>query len=352
MKESLIKKLLIPVFALCVLLLMVAWLAGSFNEKVSPAVKTIKPITGGNLHSIKAVQEPNFEPVAASVTAKQATIISSRILARIESINVRAGETVEKGQLLIQLEQSDLQAQVLQAKEKVNAASARYVEAEKNLKRSKDLYSKQLVSEIALDKSQSNYDALSAELTSAKQALTFAETALSYTELRSPINGRVVDRFAEPGNTAQTGTKLLSLYNPLSLRVEGQVREELALSLQQGQVINVEFPSIDKTVEARIEEIVPAANTGSRSFLVKATIEFSKELLPGMYARMQVPAGIRTSIYVPKTSVTNVGQLNMVWVVDSGIKQRRFIRLGKENNQDEVAVISGLSVGERVLTNL
>jgi len=351
--KSTAQKMLIPVFALTILLLMVAWLAGSFNEKVSPAQNKSSNIAAfdkSSTYKIVASTDAIFEPVAASVEAKQATIISSRILARIDTINIRAGDKVKKGDLLIQLERGDLQSQVRQAQQNIKAMQARNKEAKQNFDRSIELFKKQLVSEYDLDKNRADFQSIAAELTAAKQVLSQAKTTLSYATLTAPINGLIVDRFAEPGDTAQAGAKLLSLYNPLSLRVEAQVRERLALTLTHGQNIEIELPSVNKTIIGQIEEIVPAANIGSRSFLIKASIPFHENLLPGMYARMLIPAGEQVKLNIPLEKVAHVGQLDFVWINVDGEIQRRFVRLGKIQKNAMVTVISGLSDGDEVIT--
>tara|TARA_R110002167_G_scaffold328665_3_gene535024 strand:- start:4491 stop:5612 length:1122 start_codon:yes stop_codon:yes gene_type:complete len=361
--KSTAQKILIPVIALTTLLLMVAWLAGSFDEKVSPALNKTRDMDTNknsnmaifdkdNAYKVITSTDAIFEPVAASVEAKQATIISSRILARIETIKVRAGDKVKKGDLLIQLEQENLNSQALQAKQSIKALQARHQEAKQNLDRSIELVKKQLISTFDLDKNRADYQTIVAELTAAKQALSQAKTTLSYATLIAPINGLIVDRFAEPGDTAQPGAKLLSLYNPLSLRVEAQVRERLALTLTQGQPIEIELPSVNKSLIGEIEEIVPAANTGSRSFLIKARIKFHENLLPGMYARLLIPAGKQINLNIPTNKVAHVGQLDFVWVNVNGNVQRRFVRLGKTQPNDMVAVISGLKEGDEIMTPL
>jgi RND family efflux transporter MFP subunit len=354
--KSGIQKILIPVTALIILLLMVAWLAGSFNDKVAPALNefasnksSAATIDQSNSYTIKATKETIFEPVSASLKAKQATIISSRTLARIEQINTRAGQLVKKGDLLIQLEKNDLQAQVLQAQQNVNAMQAQDKEAKQNLDRAVELFKTKLISTFELDKNSANYQTIKAELIAAKQALSQAQTTLSYATLIAPINGRIIDRFAEPGDTAQPGVKLLTLYNPFSLRVEAQVREQLALTLTNGQEIEVELPSVNKKILGEVEEIVPAANTGSRSFLIKVRISYHKDLLPGMYARMLIPAGKKTKLTIPKNKVSHVGQLDLVWVIVDGEIQRRLVRLGKENDNNMLTVLSGLIPGDKVI---
>ncbi|PKG86452.1 efflux RND transporter periplasmic adaptor subunit [Colwellia sp. 75C3] len=350
-QENTAKKVIVPILALIVLLIMVAWLAGSFNNKVSPGFETPPTaLVNSASYRVKSSTEAIFEGVAASITAKQTTVISSRLLARIDKINVRAGDIVKKGDILITLENEGLSSKVIEAQEQVNAVFAKHTEARQNFKRANELFNKKIASQFNLDKSKANYHSIKAELTAAKQNLAQAQTTLSYATLRAPINGKIVDRFAEPGNTAQAGSKLLSLYNPLSLRVEAQVREQLALTLTQGQSITVELPTIKEKSVGLVEEIVPAANTGSRSFLIKVSLPYQESLLPGMYARLLIPAGHAQKLYVPKDSVAHVGQLDFVHVLVNGQSQRRFVRLGGLNEQGFVSIISGLVNGEIVIT--
>jgi len=348
--ERIAGTVVIPLLAIILLLLMVAWLAGAFKNKVAPGYETSLPVpTSMQSFTVMTSKEAIFEEVAASITAKQATIISSRLLARIDKINVRAGDDVKKGDVLITLEHKDLFAKVIEANEQVKAMQARHTESKQNYQRAKTLFSKQIVSQFDLDKSKADYQSIIAQLTAAQQNLAQAKTTLSYATLRAPINGKVVDRFAEPGNTAQAGSKLLSLYNPLSLRVEAQIREQLALTLIQGQTIAVDLPTIKQSLSGVVEEIVPAANTGSRSFLIKVSLPFQESLLPGMYARLFIPAGQATKLYVPNEGLLKVGQLDFVNVIINGQSQRRFVRVGKANKQGFTNIISGLTSGEQVL---
>ena len=347
---SRVKKILFPVAAVAGLLLMVAWMAGLFSDKIEPGLNLVAEHSAEQAVAASSTEIVVIEAVPASVEAKQATIISSRIMARINKIHVRAGDSVTTGQLLLELEKKDLAARAQQTREQVRAVSARLTEARLNLARIEELYQKKLVAKAKLDSARANYNDQKALLAGARQGREEAKAALSFSEIRAPIDGRVVDRFAEPGDTASPGNKLLSLYNPLSMRVEAQVREQLALSLEVGQQLEVEIPSLKVIVTAVIEERVPAANPGSRSFLVKALMPYNKDLLPGMYARMLVPAGIEQQLLIPADRVVQVGQLNLIWVLQDGQAYRRFVRIGKPVEPDQVEILAGLSAGEQVLT--
>jgi membrane fusion protein (multidrug efflux system) len=346
---SIHRKWLLPLVAIIALLLIIAWMAGSFRDKIEPGLQALEATATGESWPVPRVEVAVTEPVPASIGARQATTISSRTLARITHITVRAGDTVSQGQMLIELERSDLQARLAQASEQVNAVGARFKEAQQSLKRAQQLHTQNLVAVAVLDEARSNHDALNAELATARQTVKEAEVAISFTEIRSPIDGRVVERYAEPGDTASPGDKLLSLYNPLSLRIEAAVRETIALPLELGQALEVEIPSLDKTLPAQIEELVPAADPASRSFMVRARVEYDGQLLPGMYARLLVPAGRESLLLVPRDLVTEYGQLDIVWVIEDGRTDRRFIRAGREVSPGMIEIISGLDEGDRLL---
>jgi len=343
------KKILLPLLAIVALLLMIAWMAGLFVEKIQPGINTIEQTNTGEPVAVSVSDVTVIEKVPASVEATQATLISSRLMARIVTVKVRAGDTVGKGDLLLELENSDIKAQVQQAESRIRATAARLKEARQSLDRVQELQAGGVMSVADLDKALANHETLAADMAGARQALEEAITALGYTQIIAPFDGRVVDRFSEPGDTAEPGTKLLALYNPLNLRVEANVREHLALSLEVGQPLQVEIPSLKKIVDAVIEERVPAADPGSRSFLVKAGVAFDKDMLPGMYARLLVPAGTETQFLIPADRVVHVGQMDLVWVYQDGQSYRRFVRIGQVVEDGQVEILSGLAEGDLVL---
>lgn len=348
--RNMMKKIGLPIVAIVILLLMVAGMAGLFSEKIQPGENPIVRANMDGAIQVTARQMPVVEKFPASIEATQATLISARLMARLLTVKVRAGDSVKRGDLLIELENSDIKAQVQQAEAQIRATTARLKEATQTLQRVQELQKGGVMSVADLDKAVANHETLMAEMAGARQSLEEAKTAFSYTQIIAPFSGRIVDRFAEPGDTAQPGSKLLALYNPLNLRVESRVREQLALNLTVGQPLKVEIPSLGKVVDAVIEERVPAADPGSRSFLVKAGVMFDDDYLPGMYARLLVPSGTEKQFVIPAERVVEVGQLNLVWVAVDGVRQRRFVRVGHTGSDGDVEILSGLDEGDWVLT--
>ncbi|MFT5692490.1 MAG: membrane fusion protein (multidrug efflux system) [Oceanicoccus sp.] len=345
-----VTKFAIPVITIIAILVVVAWFGGAFTNKVSPGVTTVKEETLPSVVIVIERKQPLFEPVPATIKAKQTTIISSRILSRIEKIHVSAGARVNKGQLLIELEKEELLSRASQAMAAINTVKAHLLEAKLSFERALELSRSGVISKADMENAQARHDALTAELVTAQQGLKEAEAALSFGQIHAPINGRIVDRFAEPGDTVQPGAQLLILYNPVSLRVEANVRERLALSLSVDQPLKVNIPALDTELMSEIEELVPAGNSGSRSFLVKSRLKYSEGLLPGMYAQLLVPAGEESLLLIPAERVAKVGQLDIVWLDSDGVSERRFVRTGKHVGDGLLEVISGLQKGDRLLS--
>lgn len=344
-------KLIIPLSSIALLGLMVAWMAGSFDEKVMPGINDFESVVvDEDLFKIQLEEYEILEPVPANIAAKQTAIISSRILARIDEVKVRAGDYVKKGQTLVVLERSDLKSRVSQANAQLKSVDARLQEAKQSLERSIELNKRGLLALAPLEAAQANFKSLEAQKKSAQQSLIEAETSLEYANVVAPFDGLIVDRLAEPGSTAQPGMSLLSLYNPSSVRVEANIREARALELKLGQTLKMEIPSKELSLSAEVEELVPAGNVASRTFLVKSQINDISGLLPGMYARLMIPAGKAKRILVPKKYIAEVGQLNIVWVVhqkaEEKILEKRFVKVGMSQKDDLIEVISGLTEGE------
>jgi RND family efflux transporter MFP subunit len=341
------KKLALPVLATAGLLLSVLWMAGFFNSKIAPGRTETVNATYPQPFEVKSIEVVKVESIPAGIKARETTLVSSRILARIEKIHVRAGDLINKGDPLISLENSALIAQVAQAHSQVASIQALEKEASLNLQRTLSLKQQGLAANSDLDKARANYSKLQSDLAAAKQAESEAQTALGYSEILSPIDGRVVDRSAEPGSIAGPGKPLLSLYNPLSLLVEANVREGLAVQLKLGQQVQIKLEALNKVFSAQISEMVPAADPNARSFIVKADVKFDVSLLPGMFARMNIDTGKEFQLQIPQDYVYSFGQLNMVWLVEKQQLVRRYIRLG-EQQDNMIEVISGLQDGDLI----
>ena len=187
-----------------------------------------------------------------------------------------------------------------------------------------------------------------AELLRLRRQKDEAQTALSYSKLTAPIAGRIVERLADPGDTTRPGEPLLRMYDPATLRLEASVRESVASKLAKGQSLVAEIDALKKRYPAVVDEIVPSADPGSRSFLVKVSLTDGAGLYPGMFGRLMIPIGQIEKVIIPLEAVTRVGQLDFVVVKTQHGAVRRYVRLGERSPDERVEIISGLAAGDQI----
>jgi RND family efflux transporter MFP subunit len=302
----------------------------------------------GRILTVEVTKRPLIEQVSGTIQAKVETVISPLVTATISSFNVRAGDEVRQGDVLVKLDSRKLKARVDQTHQAVISAKAMLAKAQQDYDRIQRLLKTRAISKAEADRIETIFRTAKAELSLALRVEDEANAVLSHTTLRAPISGRIVERFADPGDTARQGEPLLRMYGPGVFRLEASVRESVASKLIKGQHLIVMVDALDKEFEASIDEIVPFADPGSRSFMVKAFLTEGSGLYPGMFGRLLVPVGETEKIYIPVEAVTQVGQLHYVMVNTKHGLTRRYVRLGENTQSDSVEVISGLSPGESI----
>jgi RND family efflux transporter MFP subunit len=347
--SNIVKTLAVPLLALAALLLMILWLAGTFIDKIKPGTEPVVATYQGETYPISLTNSAVYEEVTAKVYADRSSEVSARLMARIQRIPVKSGDWVKSGDLLVELDSRDLVSRTAQAQGHLNSINARLLQAEMHFHRTQGLYQKDSATRVDLESATADYDSLKAQIDSARQALREAETGQSYSQILAMFPGRIIDRLAEPGDMAVPGAKLLALYDPASLRIEANIHEKLALKLSVGQSLEAYVDALQKPITIKIVEIVPSTDPNSRSLLIKAVIDDKANLLPGMFTRIRIPVRQAEQLSIPAQYVKQVGQLDVVWVLNGQIPERRFVRLGKWVNDNHVQVLSGLTNGEKLI---
>ena len=165
--------------------------------------------------------------------------VASKLLAKVTEVNVQASQEVKAGQVLVRLDDADLQAQFKQAEAGVAAAQATYDQAQIDYDRVKRLFEQANASKTEFDQADTTLKTASAQLDRAKQAQDQAQTVLSYATIRSPIDGTIVDKRVQVGDTTQPGQTVATLYDPTHMQLVASVRESLTDRLKVGQTIGV-----------------------------------------------------------------------------------------------------------------
>jgi RND family efflux transporter MFP subunit len=338
------------VFGIGVAVLLL-WLAGYFTPKV-PAKRSTDsaalPPIHGRIVPVELLRVPITESAVGTIRAVHETTIGSKLLARVLEVNLRAGQQVQKGNVLIQLDDSDLRAKLQQAKAAESAAEAVRSQAVADERRYGELVQTKAVSQQQYDNSLTALKSAEADLLRAKAAVAEVEATLNWATIRSPIEGTVIDKKVDVGDMVRPGQTLVTLYDPKHMQLVASVRESLTHRLQIGQDIDVRVEGLNKQCQGTVSEIVPEAESASRSFQVKVTGPCPAGIYSGMFGRILIPLDEESVLVIPRAAVRNVGQLSLVDVVESGRPVRRTIRLG-QSFDNNVEVLSGLREGENVL---
>jgi RND family efflux transporter MFP subunit len=341
--------------ALVVVVAAMLWLSGALRRgriepdaPVPPSPVAARPAT--QPLTVRMQTRPYLADIVGSVQAENRTQIAARLVANIAEMRVSAGDRVQAGDVVTILDDRDLRARVAQANETLKSAEARRDLAGIELARVTDMVARNVASEFELDRVRAMNAGAVADVARFQQAVTEAQVALSDTQIRSSISGIVIDRLAEPGDQASPGKPLLTVYDPTRLRVQASARESYVGRLHIGQELAVFIDVLDQERAGVVREIVPQADPSSRSFDVKVHLNDSRDLLPGMFARLRLPLDPRQQIEIPLSAVRSVGQVQFVQVLDpaGGHVNRRAVRLGQVEG-DRVAVLAGLAEGEQIL---
>ena len=343
---------ILVVFVAGVILIMLK-LAGKFDSKVPSAPeKAAETQLAPGAELAKAYLRPVdlTESAVGSIRAVHETSIGAKLLARVVEVNIKAGQAVHEGDVLIRMDDSDIKPQLEQANSALTKAEAGYQQAVNDEKRYSELVKVNAVSKQEHENAVTRVRTADAELKRAQEAIKEVQAKLEFATIRAPISGIIVDKKVDVGDMVAPGQILTTLFDPNRMQMVASVREALAHKLDPGQTIGVQVDSLGKQCSGTVSEIVPEAQTTSRSFQVKVTGPCPSGIYSGMYGRILIPVGRERVLVIPRKAIQTVGQLELVDVVEDGHVVRRAVRTGRVFGE-EVEILSGLRDGEQVVVS-
>ena len=321
-------------------------------------------------------QIPEYHYAAGTVKAREKAALSAQLSARVVRVLVQPGARVAAGDLLIELDRRDLAARLQQVRAAalrfdadrqragaaVTGARAGLTEARAHYQRTQSYFKQKAATRQQLEQAESRYrqaeagvrqaeDAVAAAeagLEQARQAVSEAEVAFGYGLIHAPQAGQVVERLVDPGDLAAPGRPLITLQQSESLRFEAAVPESLIAHTQPGARLMVRIEAAGLDLDAPIEELVPAADPASRSFLVKLAVPNRPGLYPGMFGRLRIELGERPAVLVPAAAIRRIGQLELVTLEENGRRLRLYVKTGAVHD-GLIEVLSGLDGSERLV---
>jgi RND family efflux transporter MFP subunit len=330
---------------------LMLWLAGKFTPKVPTATGTAQSQNqkiAGRIVKVQLIRLPLYESAVGTIRSVHETTIASKLLARVVEVNLKAGQNVHAGDVLVRLDDTDLRARLQQAKAAVASADAVHAQAVSDERRAAQLRKNNVVSAQEYEKNVTAVTSSAADLLRAQEAVKEMQAMLDWATVRSPLDGIVTDKKIDVGDMVTPGQVLLTLFDPKQMQLVASVRESLAYKLQVGQKIGVQVEVLKKICSGTVSEVVPEAQSASRTFQVKVTGPCPVGIYTGMFGRILIPLEEEQVLVIPRRAVRKVGQLELVDVIENGHVNQRAIRTGR-SIEDNVEVLSGLSENEEVV---
>ncbi len=369
------------------------------EPEVVPEVSVqVTPAKKGEVSRIVAAE--------AVVFPLQQAVVTPKISSTIKSFAVQRGARVRKGQLLAVLENADLSAAATQSKGEYEQAEGAYVtstassipeqiqkaeldassskaaaDAQKQIVESrKELFQQGALprreldaAEVALAQAQSQYQqaqkvlddlrrsgkeqavkSAGGQFNAAKGKLLASQAALSYSYIKSPINGVVTDRPLYPGELATANQPLLTVMDNSSLIAKAHISQAQAVGLKKGAEAEIRIAGQDDPIPGKLSLVSPALDPGSTT--IEVWVQAAKppdSLRPGMTVQISITAATaQDAVIVPNNSIfqTNDGANYVVVTGSDNVAHQKNVQLGIRG-VTETQITSGVNAGEAVITS-
>ena len=306
-----------------------------------------------------SVMQPGRRPIARVVSATGT--LAARVDmpvgiagegGRVTAVLVQPGDWVHAGQVLATVDRS-VQAQTaasLSAQIRVAQADANL--AQSNLQRAQSLVSKGFISRADIESKTATRDEAIARVRVAQAQLAQQQATNGRLDVRAPAEGLVLTRQVEPGQVVSGGSgTLFRLAKGGEMELRAQVAEGDLAGLRVGASAQVTPVGSARSFAGRIWQVSPVIDPTSRQGTARVAIPFDPALRPGGFASATITGGASDAPLLPQSAIQSDDKGNFVFVLGAGDKvQRRAVTLG-EASDDGVAIASGLTGDEQVVTS-
>jgi membrane fusion protein, multidrug efflux system len=290
---------------------------------------------------------PSLKAVG-STAAVQGVTVSTDEPGIVQKIDFESGQAVKQGDLLVQLEVSQEQAQLRSAEAQMRLAGA-------NLLRQQNLLKSRVSSQADYDSAQAQYDQAVAKVEEVN-ALINKKT------IRAPFSGVLGIRAVNLGQYLQSGAQVAPLQSLDPIYVNFWLPQQHLGQIGAGQLVLVQADGLPNvTFDGRINAVDAVVDEATRNVRVQATLSNPNALLrPGMFVNTEVPLASKSNhVVLPATAIQYAPYGDMVYVIEDlkgpdgktyrGVRQQ-VVKVG-ESRGDRVAILSGVNAGEEVVTS-
>jgi len=347
-------RIVVGVVLLLVLAAAAFWFWRSRGEAPKPKGPGVVPVVSA---VVAAGDIPVRLTANGTVTALQSVELRAQISATIKAVHVREGQFVRRGERLFSLDVRSEEANLGKADAQLAKSRADLANAERNLRRQRELFGQKFISQTALDAAQNQVDSLRAQVAADQAAVDAGRVARGFGEIAAPIAGRTGAITVHPGSLVQpSGTPLLSIaqIDPINVSFTLPERELPALqaALAGGglEVVAQQAEAGQPALSGWLAFIDNAVDTASGTIRLKASFANADgRLWPGMFVNVALsPRTLKGALSVPVQAVQTGPEKKFVYVIGEGGKVSALpVRV--QLVQDGRAVIEGAAAGTRVV---
>jgi len=348
-------------YLLWLLLPVILYLA--YQTLLKRAAPSVRVQTG--IAQLVTGSEASAELVATGyVVAQRKAAVSSKATGRLEKLNVEEGDRVQAGEILAQLENSDIKANLDLAIANLKSARADSLEAALNFYRQTELLKTGATTQDVVDVATAKYQAMIANVEAMQAAVKAAEVALENTVIRAPFAGTVLTKEADEGemvapfaSSSSSRGSVVTIADMKSLEVEADVSESNIYKVKLNQpceIILDAYPNF--RYQGYVKKIVPTADRSRATVLTKVAFKnLDDRVLPEMSARVNFLPMERNSeevtqpvLAVPKSALTMRDNQKVVFKVVGEYVQMTPVEIGRELGS-VTEIKSGLQKGDKVV---
>ncbi len=275
---------------------------------------------------------------SSTLEAESQIYVVAEAARRVRERYVEEGDHVERGDLLVRLQDDEQRSALAKAESLLD-------QARREFERQQRLRERDLTSDKALNDARSSFEQRQLELEDAQREL-------GYTQVRAPISGTVVERFVNVGDQVSLGTQLCQIIDFTSLIAYVYVPEKDLIRLEVGQPVRLRVPALgDQSYECSVKRISPIVD--ARSGTIKVTIDVGDQpgLRPGLYVDIDIVTDIRVAaLRVPKRAIVYGEDQLFVFRVSNGGIAHRVLLIPELEDREFVVPASGIAEGDSLVT--
>jgi RND family efflux transporter MFP subunit len=325
---------------------------GCGHDEPHRAAGSLEPVTVTTV-DVELVSDVKPIEVRGVVQPARQAMISSRAMGPVLALKVRAGDTVSKGDTLLEIQPAQSGGQLAQAEGALAQATAGLALAERNFQRFQALHAENAASDLELDMARMQFEQASGAVEQAKGAVQTASSVANESQVRAPFAARVVTTMVEVGDLAAPGRPLVQIESIGGQQIWLTVRESDIGRIAEGDEVGVEIdarPDLG-VLPGKVVEIVPSADSTTHTFTVKVGLG-DTSVSSGLAGRAVISGDRADQLVVPISAVHLRGGLQLVVVRgDDGTARTRAVTTGETLQGGRIEVLSGLNRGDSVAVN-